>query len=204
MANLFIFYFVFLALEDRAKINLTSQMPKRILLIFFSQGFMVSILAFKLLIYFKFIFYIFWEILFHGAIQFCQHNLLKRILHILLSFVIISWIYMWGFLGGMSGKEPARQYHRHEMWVWFLSWEYPPKKEMATHSRIFFLENPLGRGDWWASVHRVTKSWTWLKWLSMHACIYMWIYFWTLFCFIYFCVCLCSITILFDHCSLVV
>ena len=28
------------------------------------------------------------------------------------------------------------------------------------------LENPTGRGDWWATVHRVTKSWTWLKQLS--------------------------------------
>ena len=32
------------------------------------------------------------------------------------------------------------------------------------------LENPMNRGAWWATVHRVTKSWTWLKRLSMHAC----------------------------------
>ena len=25
------------------------------------------------------------------------------------------------------------------------------------------LENPLDRGAWWATVHRVTKSWTQLK-----------------------------------------
>ena len=25
------------------------------------------------------------------------------------------------------------------------------------------LENPMGRGAWWATVHRVTKSWTGLK-----------------------------------------
>ena len=23
-----------------------------------------------------------------------------------------------------------------------------------------YLENPTDRGDWWATVHRVTKSWT--------------------------------------------
>ena len=34
------------------------------------------------------------------------------------------------------------------------------------------LENPLDRGAWWAIVHRVAKSPTWLKWLSMHACTY--------------------------------
>ena len=30
------------------------------------------------------------------------------------------------------------------------------------------LEDPMGRGAWWAAVHRVTKSWTRLKQLSTH------------------------------------
>ena len=30
------------------------------------------------------------------------------------------------------------------------------------------LENPVDREAWWATVHRVAKSWTQLKWLSMH------------------------------------
>ena len=34
------------------------------------------------------------------------------------------------------------------------------------------LENPMDRGAWWATVHRVTKSQTRLKRLSMHACIH--------------------------------
>ena len=34
------------------------------------------------------------------------------------------------------------------------------------------LENPSDRGDWWATVHGVTKSWTWLKWLSTHTCMH--------------------------------
>ena len=34
-----------------------------------------------------------------------------------------------------------------------------------------WLENPVDRGAWWAAVHRVAQSWTWLKPLSMHACI---------------------------------
>ena len=33
------------------------------------------------------------------------------------------------------------------------------------------LENPVDRGAWWAAVHSVAQSWTWLKRLSMHACI---------------------------------
>ena len=30
------------------------------------------------------------------------------------------------------------------------------------------LENPMVRGDWWATVHRVTKNQTQLKRLNMH------------------------------------
>ena len=33
------------------------------------------------------------------------------------------------------------------------------------------LENPKGRGAWWATVRRVTKSQTWLKRLSIHTVI---------------------------------
>ena len=36
------------------------------------------------------------------------------------------------------------------------------------------LENPMDRRTWWATVHRVTKSWTWLRaghdWATEHAC----------------------------------
>ena len=32
--------------------------------------------------------------------------------------------------------------------------------------QYFCLENPMDRGAWWSTVHRVTKSWIWLKWLS--------------------------------------
>ena len=35
------------------------------------------------------------------------------------------------------------------------------------------LENPWGRGPWWAMVHRVTKNQTRLKQLSMHACPFL-------------------------------
>ena len=32
------------------------------------------------------------------------------------------------------------------------------------------LENPHGQGAWGATVHGVSRSWTWLKWLSRHSC----------------------------------
>ena len=33
------------------------------------------------------------------------------------------------------------------------------------------LGNPMDREAWWATVHRVTKSWTQLKRLSMHTLV---------------------------------
>ena len=38
-----------------------------------------------------------------------------------------------------------------------------------------YLENPMDRGAWWAMVHRVTKSQTKLKQLSMHTHIHIYI-----------------------------
>ena len=41
---------------------------------------------------------------------------------------------------------------------------------MATHSSILAWRIPMNRGAWWATVHRVAKSETCLKELSMQAC----------------------------------
>ena len=49
------------------------------------------------------------------------------------------------------------------MRVRFLGWEDPLEEEMATHSSIFGLENPMDRGAWRATVHGITKSQTRLK-----------------------------------------
>ena len=63
-----------------------------------------------------------------------------------------------GFASGSAVRNlPVLQ----EMWVWSLSREDPLEKGMATYSSI-----PAWRIPWWATAHRVTKSWTWLKWLS--------------------------------------
>ena len=69
------------------------------------------------------------------------------------------------FPGGTCGKEPTCQCRRHKRlrfdpWVgkipWRRAWQPTP---------IFYLEH---RGAWWATVHTVTKSQTWLKQLSSH------------------------------------
>ena len=50
-----------------------------------------------------------------------------------------------------------------EIRVWSLGQEDSLKEEMATHSQYSCLENPIERGAWWAVVHGVTNSWTWLS-----------------------------------------
>ena len=45
-----------------------------------------------------------------------------------------------------------------ETWVRSLGREDPLEKEMATHSSILCLENPMDGGAWYATVHRVAKS----------------------------------------------
>ena len=50
-----------------------------------------------------------------------------------------------------------------EIWVRFLGWEDRLEESMATHSSIFAWRIPMDRGAWEATVHGVTKSWTWLS-----------------------------------------
>jgi len=40
-----------------------------------------------------------------------------------------------------------------------LGQDDPLEKELATHSSILAQGNPMDRGAWWATVHRVSKSW---------------------------------------------
>ena len=68
-----------------------------------------------------------------------------------------------GFPGGASGKEPACQCRRYEMWVGSLGWEDSPEGGYDNPLKYSCLENPMDRGAWQAIVHRVTKSRTQLK-----------------------------------------
>ena len=54
-------------------------------------------------------------------------------------------------------KNPPAMQEMPEIQVRSLGWEDPLKVEMATHSSTC-VENPMGRGAWQATVHRVTKS----------------------------------------------
>ena len=77
----------------------------------------------------------------------------------------------WGFPGGASGKEltcQCRRCKRHKLnpWVGNIPWRRP-----STPLQYSCLENPMARGAWQATVHRVAKSQTRLKQINMHACI---------------------------------
>ena len=50
-----------------------------------------------------------------------------------------------------------------EMQVRSLSWENTLEEGHGNPLQYSCLENPMGRGAWWATVHRVTQSRTRLK-----------------------------------------
>ena len=50
-----------------------------------------------------------------------------------------------------------------EIWVRSLGWEDLPEEGMATHSSILVWRIPVDREAWQATVHGITKSWTWLN-----------------------------------------
>ena len=43
-------------------------------------------------------------------------------------------------------------------WVGSLGQEDPLEEDIATHSSILALKNPVDRGAWWATVHGVAKE----------------------------------------------
>ena len=60
------------------------------------------------------------------------------------------------------------------MQVRTLAWKDPLEEGMATHSIILAWRIPMGRGAWWAIVHRVAKSWIHTY---THTETYMFVYF---------------------------
>ena len=75
-----------------------------------------------------------------------------------------------GFPGGTSNKETACQSIRHKRHG-FNPWVNKiPRRRAWQPTPVFLLKNPMDRGAWWATIQRVTKSQTLLKWLIMHVC----------------------------------
>ena len=72
-----------------------------------------------------------------------------------------------GFSDGASGKEPACQCRRRDSGP-ILGSGGSPGGGHDNPLQYSCLENSMDRGAWQATVHRVAKSQTWLKQLSMH------------------------------------
>ena len=76
------------------------------------------------------------------------------------------------FPGGTSDKELTcqcrrRKKSRFDPWLGRF-----PGKGNGNPLQYSCLRNPMDTGAWWATVHRVTKSWTQLKWLSTYSVVY--------------------------------
>ena len=81
-----------------------------------------------------------------------------------------------GLSSWLSSKESACQHRSYKRrgfhpWVRKIPWRRDwccPEGNWSCPLQYSCLENPMDRGAWWSAVHRVTKSWTQLKRLSMH------------------------------------
>ena len=65
----------------------------------------------------------------------------------------------WRRVAQLVKNPPAMQ----ETPVWFPGQEDPLEDSMTTHSGILAWRIPMDREAWWATVHGVAKSWTWLS-----------------------------------------
>ena len=77
---------------------------------------------------------------------------------------LLNWWYnkFLGFSGGTVVKSPPVTAGDRETEVWSLGQEDPLEEDMATRSSILGWRIPQ-TGAWWATVHGVKKSWTWLN-----------------------------------------
>ena len=82
-------------------------------------------------------------------------------------FLSHGWVvFHWVYIHGVSGKESACQCkrcktHGFDPWVGKIAW-----RRACNPRQYSCLENPMDRGAWQDTVHRVTKSRPWLKQLS--------------------------------------
>ena len=79
------------------------------------------------------------------------------------TFLTIYWPNSLGFPRWPSGKESACQCkrlkrHRFNPWV-----RRSPGGGNSNPLQYSWLENSIDKGAWWATVHGVPKSWTWLS-----------------------------------------
>ena len=86
---------------------------------------------------------------------------------------IVYNVHIIGFPGGSVGKESPCNARAAANMGSIPDLGKSPGEGHGNPLQYSCLENPMNRGAWQATVHRVAKSWTWLKWLSTHACMHI-------------------------------
>ena len=80
-----------------------------------------------------------------------------------------QWWDVWGFLGGASGREPACNAGNTEDMSSIPGSGRSPGGGHGSPLQYSCLEDSMDRGAWWATVHGVTNSRTWLSNSHTHA-----------------------------------
>ena len=71
-----------------------------------------------------------------------------------------------GFPGGARGKEPICQFKRQKKFGFDPCFRRCPVEGHGNPLQYSCLEKLMDIGTWLVTIHRATKSQTWLKWLS--------------------------------------
>ena len=77
-----------------------------------------------------------------------------------------NMVVLWDFLSGSDGKESACNRGAPERWGSIPGSGSSPGEGHGNPLQYSCLENPMNRGAWRTTIHRVTKSQTWLRRLS--------------------------------------
>ena len=113
------------------------------------------------------------------AISTCNSKAFYHVLRQLLPFaitdpvIVVTWLTdkseeaRASLVAQMVKDLPVMWKTRFDLWVRKILWK--GNGNPLQHSG---LENLMDRGAWWATVHRVARSQTWLKWLGRQAGIY--------------------------------
>ena len=88
-------------------------------------------------------------------------------------FPVTIWVLVmstgWGFPGGLVGQEPTCSAGETGDVGLIPGWGRSPGEGHGNPLQYSCLDNPMGRGAWWATVHGVTSQ-TQLKQRSTHTC----------------------------------
>ena len=78
----------------------------------------------------------------------------------------LSWIPQCSISHSLVAQTVKRLPAMRETRLWSLGWEDILEKEMANPLQYSCVENSMDGGVWWATVHGVTKSQTWLSYFK--------------------------------------